>query len=594
MDIRISNGSKKETYRYSLKELFKKLYIHVGKKRKKQLFLLFLLMIASAFSEVISIGLILPFLSVLLDPNIVFESKYLQTFNGLLNITSSSELVFPITIMFGSAALLAGFIRLTLLFATTRFAYTVGSDITVSIYRKTLYQPYQSHINKNSSEVINVMVSKANATIQSTLIPILQIVSSFTMLTITLTFLISIEPLITFFTFLGFGLIYLVVMSLTNYKVSSNSKRISLEHNQVVKLLQEGLGGIRDIILNRNQEFYTQMYRKSDVPLRKAQGINVFIGASPRFGIEALAMSLLGLMAYYSTLLDGGISRAIPLIGMLALGAQRVLPVIQQIFQSWSSILSARASVEDTIEFLDQELPEFSKANYTEQIIKFKKNIKVQNISFRYNDNEPWVFKDLSLNIEKSTKIGIVGATGSGKSTLIDILMGLLKPTSGKILIDQKELSERNMLGWQKKISQVPQNIFLSDNTIAKNIAFGINEEEIDYQRIEQVAQTAKIKDTILSWPSKFETKVGERGIRLSGGQIQRIAIARALYRNSEVIIFDEATSALDSETEKQVVEDINNLDKDITIIMIAHRISSLEGCNQIFQISKNGIIDVA
>lgn len=161
-------AQKKETYRYSLKELFKKLYIHVGKKRKKQLFLLFLLMIASAFSEVISIGLILPFLSVLLDPNIVFESKYLQTFNGLLNITSSSELVFPITIMFGSAALLAGFIRLTLLFATTRFAYTVGSDITVSIYRKTLYQPYQSHINKNSSEVINVMVSKANATIQST------------------------------------------------------------------------------------------------------------------------------------------------------------------------------------------------------------------------------------------------------------------------------------------------------------------------------------------------------------------------------------------------------------------------------------------
>ena len=580
-------------YKYSLGNHIKLLFSHIDYSRKKQFILLLFLMIISAFAEVFSIGLILPFLSILMDPIIVFEHTYAVPMINILNIKSPEGLLLPVTLIFGFAALLAGGIRLLLLFWTTRLAYSAGSDITIDIYRKTLYQPYSTHVDRNSSEVINVMVSKANAAIQSTLIPVMQIISSLIMLTVTLTFLIMVEPFITSVTFLGFGLIYLVIIFFTNYRLSSNSKRISFEHNQVVKLLQEGLGGIRDIILSGNQELYTDMYRKSDIPLRRAQGINVFIGASPRFGIEALAMFLLGFMAYYSTLSEGGISQAIPIIGMLALGAQRLLPVIQQIFVSWSSIQSSRVSVEDTIDFLDQKLPNAINAELKKKSFNFSKELVIEDLSFRYSEEEPWVFQNLNFSLKKGSRVGLIGSTGSGKSTLIDLIMGLLEPTSGKIIIDGIEMNYLNVLDWQMKLAQVPQNIFLSDSSIRKNIAFGVENEFIDEDLLNKVSEKAKIRETILNWPNGFETNVGERGLRLSGGQKQRIGIARALYRTSDVIIFDEATSALDNETESEVIKDIYNLGDKLTILMIAHRLSTLRECDQIFEINKQGITEV-
>ena len=580
-------------YKYSLGNHIKLLFSHIDYSRKRQFILLLFLMIISAFAEVFSIGLILPFLSILMDPIIVFEHPYAVPIINTLSIKSPEELLLPVTLIFGFAAIVAGGIRLLLLFWTTRLAYSAGSDITIDIYRKTLYQPYSTHVDRNSSEVINVMVSKANAAIQSTLIPVMQIISSLIMLTVTLTFLIMVEPFITSITFLGFGLIYLVIIFFTNYRLSSNSKRISFEHNQVVKLLQEGLGGIRDIILSGNQELYTDMYRKSDIPLRRAQGINVFIGASPRFGIEALAMSLLGFMAYYSTLSEGGISQAIPIIGMLALGAQRLLPVIQQIFVSWSSIQSSRVSVEDTIDFLDQKLPNDINAVLKKKSFNFSKELVIEDLSFRYSEEEPWVFQNLNFSLKKGSRVGLIGSTGSGKSTLIDLIMGLLKPTSGKIIIDGIEINNLNVLDWQMNLAQVPQNIFLSDSSIRKNIAFGVENEFIDEDLLNKVSEKAKIRETILNWPNGFETNVGERGLRLSGGQKQRIGIARALYRTSDVIIFDEATSALDNETESEVIKDIYNLGDKLTILMIAHRLSTLKECDQIFEINKQGITEV-
>ena len=342
-------------YKYNLRDHIYNLFNHISLDRKKQFFLLLILMVIAAFAEVFSIGAILPLLSVMLDPESVFESQYAQTFIRIFNISSPGELLLPITILFGFAAILAGIMRLLLLWGTTRLAYATGADLTIDVYRRTLYQPYSVHISRNSSSVINVMISKVNSAIQSTLVPVLQIISSVIMISITMTFLISIEPVITSLTFISFGSIYLLVIMLTNFKLASNSQRIAKEHNQVVKLLQEGLGGIRDVILNGNQEMYCDMYRSSDLPLRKAQGTNVFIGASPRFGIEALAMTLLAFMAYFASTSGGGISKALPLIGILTLAAQRLLPVIQQIFVSWASIQSSRSGVEDTIEFLDQK-----------------------------------------------------------------------------------------------------------------------------------------------------------------------------------------------------------------------------------------------
>ena len=584
---------KQNIYKYSLLVHINNLYKHINSLRRKQFFLLLILMIFTAFAEVFSIGAILPFLSVLLDPAVVFNNEYSQPLINFLKIEEPSGLLLPLTCIFGLAALLAGAMRLLLLLVTTRLAYATGADLTIDVYRKTLYQPYSTHIERNSSSVINVMVSKVNSAIQSSLIPILMIISSVIMISITLSFLISIEPLIISLTFSGFGFIYLVVIFLTNYKLATNSQRIALEHNRVVKLLQEGLGGIRDILLSGNQELYCDMYRKSDIPLRRAQGTNVFIGASPRFGIEALAMMLLGFMAYFSTTSEGGISEAIPIIGILTLGAQRLLPVIQQIFVSWSSIQSSRSSVEDTIEFLDQELPKHLLTESTKKM-NFKKIIEINNLSFRYSENDPWIIKDLNLNIKKGSRIGFIGSTGTGKSTLIDLIMGLLEPTEGKILIDGTVIDKENIRSWQKNIAQVPQMIFLADNSIKKNIALGVKPEKIDLDRIKDASKKSKIHQIINDWPNKYETHVGERGIRLSGGQRQRIGIARALYKDSEVLIFDEATSSLDNKTENEVIEDIYNLSQNLTIIMIAHRLTTLKKCDQIIELENGKIKNIS
>ena len=576
-------------HKYSVRLHIFKLLKHIRPQRKKQFFLLLILMIAAAFAEVFSIGSILPFLSVLLDPEMVFQHKYADSFIKLFEISSPEELLLPITILFASAALFAGAMRLLLLLATTRLAYATGADLTIDVYRRTLYQPYSVHISRNSSSVINVMVSKVNSAIQSTLIPILQIISSTIMISITLTFLVSIEPVITSITFAGFGVIYLLVIFFTNFSLASNSKRIAEEHNQVVKLLQEGLGSIRNIILSGNQELYCDLYQKSDLPLRRAQGTNVFIGASPRFGIEALAMALLGFMAYFATTSDGGLSKAIPLIGILTLGAQRLLPVIQQIYVSWANIQSSRSSVEDTFDFLDQEIPETITSGLSNKV-SFKNNITIKNLSFRYADDEPWVLKDINLIIKKGSITGFIGSTGTGKSTLIDIIMGLLKPTKGSLFVDGEEINKDNIYSWRSHIAEVPQMIFLSDDTIQNNIALGVDPASINKIKVKESAKRAKIDDIIESWPKKYSSLVGERGVRLSGGQRQRIGIARAIYKESDVLIFDEATSALDSKTEKKVIDDINNLEESLTIMMIAHRISTLEKCDQVVEL-ENGMI---
>jgi ATP-binding cassette, subfamily B, bacterial PglK len=576
-------------YKYSISSHIAKLLKHIRPQRKKQFSLLLLLMIVSAFAEVFSIGAILPFLSVLLDPEMVFQHKYANSFIKLFDINTPEELLLPITILFGIAALFAGSMRLLLLLATTRLAYSTGADLTIDVYRRTLYQPYIVHIGRNSSSVINVMVSKVNSAIQSTLIPILQIISSIIMISITLTFLISIEPVISSITFAGFGMIYILVILLTNFSLASNSKRIAFEHNQVVKLLQEGLGAIRNIILNGNQDLYCDLYQKSDIPLRRAQGTNVFIGASPRFGIEALAMALLGFMAYFATTSDGGLSKAIPLIGILTLGAQRLLPVIQQIFVSWASIQSSRSSVEDTIDFLEQKIPETVESSLSKKI-SFKDNITIKNLSFRYSDEEPWILKDINLIIKKGSITGFIGSTGTGKSTLIDIIMGLLEPSKGSVFIDGEEINKDNIHSWRSHIAEVPQMIFLSDDTIQNNIALGVDPTQVDQMKVKESAKRAKIDDIIEAWPKKYSSLVGERGVRLSGGQRQRIGIARAIYKNSDVLVFDEATSALDSKTEKKVIHDINNLGKNLTIMMIAHRITTLEKCDQIVEL-ENGKI---
>ncbi len=569
----------------SLFNLISRLWLHIALKRRRQFGILLIMMIVASFTEVFSIGAILPFLGVLTAPQKVFDHALAQPVIQFLNLTSPDQLLLPLTVLFCTAVLIAGCMRVLLIWATMRLSFGTGSDISLDIYRRTLYQPYAVHASRNSSEVIAGITAKANTVIFGTLIPILTIISSLFMLCAILAAIIYVNPLIAFVAFGGFGLLYFSIIKFSRKRLILTGDCIAREGANVHKSLQEGLSGIRDVLIDGSQAVYCQIYRDSDFPMRRALGDQSFIGTAPRYLMESLGMLLIAILAYILAFQPDGVSKAIPILGALALGAQRLLPVLQQTYSSVSSIVGSQASLRDTLELLDQPLPSYINKPISEPL-PFNKAIVLNQLSFRYGSESAWVLNKLDVNIAKGSRVGIIGSTGGGKSTMLDIVMGLLDPSEGSLEIDGRIVDETNKRAWQSHIAHVPQAIFLADSSIAENIAFGVPKAKIDYERVKLAAQQAQIADAIESWPLKYKTFVGERGVRLSGGQRQRIGIARALYKQADVIIFDEATSALDSETELAVMQAIDNLSNNLTIIIIAHRLTTLKNCSQIIELA--------
>jgi ATP-binding cassette, subfamily B, bacterial PglK len=566
--------------------MFKILWNHLPKVRQKQFYLLVVLMVLSSLFEIISVGAVLPFLGVLTAPDQIYQHQLMQPFILFLGLTNSSQLILPLTIVFIAAALAAGAIRLILLYTMTRVSYAAGADISINIYQRTLYQDYSVHVARNSSEVINGIIFKTSAATGGVFQPALTIISSFMIMVSLMGTLLLVNATIALLSFTGFGLLYLGVIRYTKQHLKDNSKCISEQSTLKIKSLQEGLGGIRDVLIDGSQKFYCKLFRTSDLLQRRAAANNSFVMNSPRNVMEALGMVLIAIFAYIITQ-QGDISAAIPVLGTLALGAQRILPALQQMYGAYSKFKGARSSVEDVIKLLQQPMPTYVNQPLLSPIA-FEQAIILKNLSFRYNQKTPWVLKDVNLKINKGTRIGFIGVTGSGKSTLIDIIMGLLSPSQGKISIDNQAINDKNLRAWQAHIAHVPQNIYLSDSTIEENIAFGVSKEKINHSQVKKAAKQAQITELIESWEKGYQTFVGERGIRLSGGQRQRIGIARALYKQANVLVFDEATSALDNKTEQAVMKNIEDLGKEITILIIAHRLTTLKGCDQIVELGKN------
>jgi ATP-binding cassette subfamily B protein len=402
--------------------------------------------------------------------------------------------------------------------------------------------------------------------------------------------LIATDPVIASLAGVGFGFSYVLITWLSRRQLRRNSYRIAREQTQVLKALQEGLGGIRDVLLDGVQSVYCDVFRRADLTLRRAQGSTVFIGGSPRYAMEALGMVVIAALAYFLSQQAGGISIALPILGMLALGAQRLLPCLQQLYYSWASITGYQVSLADTIALLDQPLPEeFLQPTTTPLFIQDA--IRLDAVRFRYTGEGPWVLDGLNLVISKGARVGFVGSTGSGKSTTLDLLMGLLIPTEGQLLVDGQAVSGNRLSAWQRSIAHVPQSIYLADTTLAENIAFGIPAETIDMERVQRAARQAQIADFIEKSPEGYQAYVGERGVRLSGGQRQRIGIARALYKQASVLVLDEATSALDNSTEQSVMDAIGGLNSDLTILLIAHRITTVRHCDFIVELEHGRVV---
>jgi len=565
---------------------------YLDKRHKRRSWLIFILMIIVSFAEVISIGAILPFLGVLTSPELVYQNAFMQPIIQTLELNSANQLVLPLTIGFIVATLIAGVMRITLLNAINHFERVVGTDLNIDVYRNTLYQSYRDHIDRNSSYIVSLITKKTDVVIRGTFRAALTLVSSVLILIGIVSVLIMINVEVALGVLGGFGLIYWGISRYTRKRRAINSQLIAKEHINMIKVLQEGMGGIRDVLINASQQFYCSLFRNSDVHLRRAIADNDFIAFSPRFAIEALGMTLVAILAYYMSQGVNGVEDIVPTLGVMAMGAQRLLPALQAIYSSVSNIDSSRHSLQEVLDLLSQTLP-----IYAEQPpavpMSFKKEIRLNNLSFRYGENIPMVLNRINLTLTKGKSIGFIGVTGSGKSTLLDIIMGLLSPTEGVLTVDGVVLTMNNIRNWQANIAHVSQEVYLSDSTIEENIAFSQHKNNIDFSLVKQSANRACIAELIESWPEQYKTVIGERGVRLSGGQIQRIGIARALYRQASILVFDEATSALDSKTEKLVMDSIKDLGKNITVLIIAHRVTTLKDCDQVVELGDSKIIRI-
>tara|TARA_B100000886_G_scaffold335824_1_gene293568 strand:+ start:75700 stop:77487 length:1788 start_codon:yes stop_codon:yes gene_type:complete len=572
-------------------EQLKNIWWNLRPKRKYQLIFLLIMMLLSGLAEVFSLTLIVPFLSVLTDPDKILTNSFIQNTIKILRISDSNQLLLFITFIFALAAILSAFIRFINSWLSFKLTSLIGSDLSYSAFTKVIYSSYEEHIKKNSSETISAISTQLPYAIQF-ILNTLRIISSLITLVFIICTLFTIYFKVTFAGFLIFGVFYIFIAKLIKNKLIRNGILFKEASNKHIKALQESIGALRDISLNRSQKTFLKIYRDIDYPMRKYVSTNLTLSSFPKYFIEAFALVIIAIIAYIMSSQKEEFINVVPIIGTIAFGAQKLLPNIQEIFKSWANQKSFAASVETVISIINRpvNIDEIDKFSH----MKFKKNISFNNVSFSYSKETPKIINELSIDIPKGQKIGIIGSTGSGKSTFIDLLIGLLEPTSGNITIDGIELKKTNpkiLNSWRASISNVPQNLFLLDRSFKENIAFGIPIDEINHKKVISAAKKARISEYIERTHFGYDTSVGERGLKLSGGQKQRIGIARALYRDSDVIVLDEATSALDSLTEKKVIENIKELESHLTILIITHRLATLEYCDRVIKIEKGSIV---
>jgi ATP-binding cassette subfamily B protein len=445
------------------------------------------------------------------------------------------------------------------------------------------------HSKQNSAAVIANVTQNVAAYVNGILSPSVQLMtSSLTVVGILFTLFI-VNWWVALTAIVVFGGAYTGIIRFTRARYHRNSTVVVAAQDEIVKSLQEGLGAIRDVIIDNNQDYYSRTYSNADLRSRRAQNNSYILSATPRYILEAVGMLMICIVAFVLSRGESRLLGAVPVLGALAMGAQRLLPAMQVSFGSWTTVLGNVHGLDRVVDVLTCEQAPIPGSAIT--ACNVKSSVAFDSVSFRYSLDTKVVLKELSFDILKGERLGVIGATGSGKSTTMDLLLGLLQPTSGRILIDGEPLVGDKVFAWQKSLSHVPQVIYLADASIAENIAFGLPKDKIDMDQVRKAARLAQIAEHIETLEAGYDTFVGERGLRLSGGQRQRIGIARALYKNATVLVFDEATSALDDETEAELMKAIDGLSKDLTVIMIAHRLSTVRRCDKILKLHKGKVV---
>ncbi len=555
--------------------------------RRREFRALVALMLAGAVAELVTIGAVLPFLALLADPAQFEEMPRFAAFFGALGAGTPDELLLAAAGLLVAAALAAGAIRLRLSWSTQRFVQGLGHEISVEIQRRVLGQSYSWHVDHNSRDIV-ASLEKVQVMTSAVVLQFMQMQIALFLSLFIAAALIAIDPLAAAAAGAALGLVYVGVSRFTRTRLARNSGVVASAYSERIGLIQESLGGIRDVIIDGAQAAYVEAFRVLDRSFARARAVSGFIAAAPRFAVEAAGIAMIAAAALLMADGEGGLAGALPVLGALALGVQRLLPLVQQVYHGWSGIAGHRGVLADILRLL--RLPEPPPGDERGPPLPLEREIALEAVTYAYAGRTEPALAGISLCIARGERVALDGPSGSGKSSLADLVMGLIAPDSGRVLVDGAPLAGERRRAWRRSIAHVSQSIFLTDASIARNIAFGAASDAIDMPRVAEAARLARLGDFIDGLPEGYDTPVGERGVRLSGGQRQRLGIARALYKGAPVLVLDEATSALDPATEEAVLDSLAGL-SGLTAIMIAHRLPDAARCDLVVRLEDGRIV---
>jgi len=575
-------------------QTIKKLLFLLTPHERKRAGLLLLMILIMAILDMIGVASILPFMAVLTNPSLIETNLILNNifqFFSKLGVENNQQFLFALGIL----VFLILIFSLTFKALTTYFQirfiqmreYTVGK----SFVEGYLHQPYSWFLNHHSAELGKNILSEVGGVIGGGMRNLLDLLSKGLVAITLIILLIITDPKLALIISLSLGLFYGVIFfSIRSYL--GRIGKIRLKNNELRFLaVSEAFGAIKEVKISGLEQTYIKQFSKSAEAYARTQASSTILSQLPRFFLEAIAFGGIMLIILYKMTTTGSFNNALPVVSLYVFAGYRLMPALQQIYRSFTQLTFAGPAI-DKLYDDKKNLKPFN-VNQNQKLLHFNRSISLKNIHYNYPNASRTALKDINLSIPAKATVGLIGATGSGKTTMVDIILGLLEAQKGTLEVDGKIITQQNSRSWQQSIGYVPQHIYLSDDTIVGNIALGVDPSKIDQVAIEKVCKIANLYDFIMDeLPKKYLTTVGERGVRLSGGQRQRIGIARALYHSPKVLILDEATSALDNQTEKVVMDAINNLSKDITVILIAHRLNTVKNCDIIFKLENGQLIN--
>ena len=581
----------------SIFQIIKELFRILTPEQRKRFFRLQVMVVLMVFAEISGVAAFAPFMAIIGDIDKLQGTGKLAELYQLSGLTDPYDFIFWVGIFVLTILIIAALISMLTVWSLSLFSAKVGMEISQQLYKYYMYQSWLYHSSSNSAQLTKQVVLEAGRVSNQIISPLLQLNAKLILIIFLVTAIFIYNPVVATTGFFIITIAYFFLYKSVKSQLNKNGKILSQGTVERYKLMSEGFGGIKDAILLGRQKYFTKRFDNVGKRLAVSQGSNSAIAQVPRYFMELVALgSIIFLVLYLIKTYNGNLGAILPLLAVYALAGYKLLPAAQQVYASIATIkggVAAFESVKDALkDSQNKKNDENDELNFNNDHTGLKKSIKLNNISFSYPGKELPALSNLSMHIPANKVVGLVGASGSGKSTAIDILLGLIQPQKGTLLIDDIPLQLENIRAWQNTIGFVPQDIFLSDSSITENIAFGLSKEDINIMQVEQSIKLAHLDELIKQLPNGLDTRVGEDGIQLSGGQRQRIGIARSLYHDAEVLILDEATSALDGITEKLIMDAIHDFSGNKTIVMIAHRLKTVKRCDVIFLFEQGKIID--